>query len=122
MPPRLDRKITLLRRTQATDGAGAPVETWQDVGDMWAGLVQIRGGEGVASGSVRASLAVNLRIRFLRCLDSISTPGEYRVRYNGAVYDVSAVTEDTRQPRRAYQLLTLTHIEGQPTLTSVPSV
>ncbi len=122
MPPRLDRKICLLRRTKTADGAGAPVELWSEVADMWAGLVELRGAEAVSSGAMRAELKLGLRIRYLRCLNSISAPGEYRVRYNSATYDVLSVVEDLKQPRQSFQLLTLSHVEGQPTLSSVPVV
>lgn len=120
---RLDRKTTLLRLTHATDGAGAPVETWTErPGIIWAEQVEIRGSEQAASGSLRADRALTLRVRYLSIFEAVAAPGEYRIRYCGRDYDLAAAVEDTRQPRRSYQLLTLTHIQGQPTLTSVQTV
>lgn len=122
-PGKLDRPFTLLARTQAVDGAGAPVETWAAVpGTVWAEQVEIEGAEPVTNGTPRATRALILRIRHNSALEAISAPGAYRVRYLGRDYNLAAAVEDASRARRAYQLLTLEHIQGQPTLTSVPTV
>ena len=122
-PGKLDRPFTLLARTQAVDGAGAPVETWAAVaGLLWAEEVKVAGAEANSAGTPRATRALTLRVRYNASLEAIAAPGAYRVRYAGRDYDLTAAVEDTSRARRAFQLLTLDHIQGHPTLTSVPTV
>lgn len=121
-PGKLDRPLALLSRTQATDGAGVPVETWAALpGIVWGEQVEVRGSEPISNGTPRASRALTMRIRYNATLEAISAPGAYRIRYAGRDYDLAAAVEDTSRARKAFQLLTLEHIEGQPTLTSVPT-
>ena len=115
-PGLLDRKFTLLRRTQEVDGAGAPFDTWKETVSLWAQLIQRSGSKIFESGALRATRSTTLRIRYRSDLETVSAPGAYRVRLNGVTYELTSAVEDVSEPRRAYQLLTLDHIEGAPTL------
>lgn len=121
-PGQLDRRLCLLARTVSTDGAGSPVETWRDAGPLWAQKVELRGNEAVSSGSNRSTVAATYRIRFRSDLEAATAPGAFRVRAEGRDFDILSALEDTKQPRRAFMLLSLAYVQGEPVLTSVPTV
>lgn len=121
-PGRLDRRITLLSRTVTADGAGSPVETWGASEHLWAERVEVRGNEAQSSGANRSTVASIYRIRYRSDLAAATAPGAFRIRADGRDHDVLSALEDTKQPRRAYMLLQLSYVQGEPTMTSVPAV
>lgn len=121
-PGQLDRLLTLLRRTVSIDGAGAPVETWADCGQLWAKREKATGSESEASGTDRSMVSASYKIRYRHDLATETTPGTYRVRVDGRTFNVVSALEDEREPRRAFMILGLAYTQGEPTLTSVPFV
>ena len=121
-PGLLDRRLCLLERTVSNDGAGSPVETWSEVAKLYAQRLDVTGNEVQASGSTRSTVSSVYRIRFHSGLAAADAPGKYRVRAEGRDHDVLSALEDPKQPRRAYMLLSLSYVQGEPTLTSVPAV
>lgn len=47
---RMQHRITLQRKTRASDGAGGSTVTWADLGDRWAEVKPVRGREGLDAG------------------------------------------------------------------------
>jgi SPP1 family predicted phage head-tail adaptor len=121
-PGLLDRRLCLLQRTVTADGAGSPVETWSDAGIMWGQRVEVRGNEAQASGANRSTVAASYRVRYRSDLAAAEASGKFRVRTEGRDYDILSALEDTSQPRRSYMLLSLSCVQGEPTLTSVPVI
>ena len=116
--PRLDRKVCLLKRTEQRDAEGFAYEVWQEVAEMWAGRERITANEQSLAMQTRGAQIDRMRIRYLACLEDESNLGNYRVRFNGRDYNIVSCIEDLRHPRRAWMLITLGFIQGQPTLTS----
>jgi hypothetical protein len=53
----------------------------------------------------------------MECLENEATLGDYRVTMNGRTYSIISAVEDLREVRRAWMVLTIGFVEGQPTLT-----
>lgn len=122
-PGKLDRQITLLTRTVATDSLGAPVYTWALSCAIWGEQLTLAAAERLGlAGSDRATQSLTFRIRWLNSLESISAPGTFRARYGGRDWDITGCVEDVAQPRRSAMLLSLTAVQGEATLTSVPEL
>lgn len=123
-PGLLDRRITLMRRTVVADGAGAPVETWADCGTIHGQRLQANGREMFAAGANRSNVAEAFRVRFSQALNDPASSGNLRARYNGRDYNIESALEDpdASLPRRAYMLLALSYVQGEPTLRAVPPV
>jgi len=116
--PRLDRKVCLLERTEQRDAEGFAYEVWTETNSLWAGRERVTATEQSTALQTRGVQVEKLRIRFLPCLEDESNLGEYRARMNGRDYNILGAIEDLREPRRAWMILTLGFIQGQPTLTT----
>jgi SPP1 family predicted phage head-tail adaptor len=116
--PRLDRKICLLSRTVVRDTAGFASETWSEKFPMWAGRERVTANEQATALQTRGVQIDKMRIRFLACLEDESTLGNYRVEFEGRTYNILSCVEDLREVRRAWMILTLGFVEGQPTLAA----
>lgn len=123
-PGRLDRRLCLLQRTVNTDGAGSPVETWTEVDNrVWAEKTALAGAEALTAGSTRSTVSTVYRIRYRADLAAADASGKFRIRAEGRDHNIVAALEDMGRgmPRRAYMLLSLSYVQGEPTLTSVPA-
>lgn len=116
--PRLDRKICLLKRTTQQDTDGFTYEVWADQFELWVGRERVTANEQAAALQTRGVQVERFRLRYLSCLEDESTLGDYRVRFNGRVYNVISCVEDLRHERRQWMLLSAGFIEGQPTLAT----
>lgn len=114
--PRLDRKITILKRTVVRDSAGFASETWAECDCMWAGREKVTANEQATALQTRGVQVDKMRIRFLAYLEDESTLGDYRAVYNERTYAIFSAVEDLREVRRAWMTLTIGFIQGQPTL------
>lgn len=124
-PGLLDRRICLLQRTVTSDAAGYPVETWIEVDNrVWAQKITLTGSEAQSAGSTRSTVDTIYRIRYRSDLAAATTPGVFRIRAEGRDHNILSALEDVTRgmPRRAYMLLSLSYVQGEPTLTSVPAV
>jgi SPP1 family predicted phage head-tail adaptor len=121
-PGLLDRRLSLLQRAVTADGAGSPVETWSDAGILWGQRVEVRGNEAQSSGANRSTVAASYRVRYRSDLAAADASGKFRVHTDGRDHDILSALEDASQPRRSYMLLSLSYVQGEPTLTSVPVI
>lgn len=85
---RLNRRITLQRRSMAQDATGAPIETWHDLTTVWAEKVDMRGSERYTAAQTVAQLDTKFRIRFIRGITPVD-----RIVYEGRNFDVGGVLE-----------------------------
>ncbi|MFT0533932.1 phage head closure protein [Castellaniella hirudinis] len=90
---RLNRKITIQKRTQVQDESGQPKDAWTDVAKLWAwvktqtGMGSLRNDQ---AGSVSMSLvAYSFRIRYRP-----SVTDDMRVVYGGLNFDIKQVRHD----------------------------
>jgi head-tail adaptor len=116
--PRLDRKICLLKRTQQRDAAGFAYETWDKdwMPEIWAGRERVTANDQSLALQTRATQIDKFRVRYMRCLESETAPGDYRVKYNGRTYVLISAVEDIRYDRLQWMLLTVGFVEGLVTL------
>lgn len=106
-PGRMDRKLTVQRRTLAKDAAGGRVETWVDAYDCWAEAVRTKQNETIAGDADRNIEDRQFRIRYRADIAS----GTHRIFYQLCFYDITAIDEEGRRDRllltcRAVQSLT----------------
>lgn len=116
--PRLDRKLCLLYRTVIRDTAGFASETWEGKYEIWAGRERVTANEQATALQTRGVQVEKMRIRFLACLENEGTLGDYRVTFDGRTYSILSCVEDLREVRRAWMIITLGFVEGQPTLAA----
>ncbi len=91
---RLNRRVTIQRRTPGQDAAGQPLTTWQNVvdtpdGKLWADIRTLSGIEALKDGLDTARVRRSIRVRHRTDI----TAG-MRVEYQGAVHDIMAVLQD----------------------------
>lgn len=89
---RLDRRITLQRRTLAENDYGEAIETWVDLATVWAEMLPVRGAERYAAQQTVAETEIKWRIRWRPNLTPID-----RLTYDGRTYDVNGVLEIGRR-------------------------
>jgi len=90
---RLDRRLTLQRRTLIENDYGEPVETWTDLATVWAHKIEVRGAERYAASQDIATVDIKYQIRYRRGL----TPVDRFTDEAGKVFDVIAVLEIGRR-------------------------
>ena len=102
---KLNRRIKIRKRTGATDDAGQPLDTWEDVGDLWAGIANETGLGAIRSslqGDVPASIA---RYSFLIRFEAVARLGiaaDMRVEHDGESFDIKGTTRDFEDRGKAF--------------------
>jgi len=86
---KLDRRITLRRASTRTDEFGAAIETWSDIGTVWAGVVQVSNQEQFAAQQVGAEAVLRFQVRFSTRVRELS-PRD-RLVYAGREYNITGV-------------------------------
>lgn len=101
----LNRRITIQQRETGTDEAGQPLDIWEDVGDLWAGIANETGLGAIKSslqGNVPASIA---RYSFLVRFESARAMGidaGMRLIHDGIVFEVKGITRDLQHREKAF--------------------
>jgi SPP1 family predicted phage head-tail adaptor len=87
---RLNRLVTIQRKSGTKDGLGQSASTWIDFALVWANIRYLNGKEYMA-GQVEVSKAIaSVRIRYREDITAAM-----RVLYRGATFDIAAVLPDT---------------------------
>lgn len=86
---KLDRRVTLRRKTETQDAMGQPIESWADIATVWAKWVPAKGAERWTAQQVVDTAAGHFEIRYL----SDITPLD-EVEYNGDQYDIIGQPEE----------------------------
>ena len=99
---KLDRRITVQRKTSTQSDSGQPLDTWATlVGPRWAAVAPVRGDERFTAPQYAAKQQTEFKIRWsqdvadLTPLDRIIYP--YGSENEADIYDVLAVHEIGRQ-------------------------
>lgn|SRR5574337_65813 len=101
---KMDRRITLQRKSEAQDSFGEAIGTWTDIATVWAEVAPLTGKERWAAQQVKAEADTLFRIHYLPGLTPLD-----RVLYNGKTYDVYSVIEIGR--RKGHEITALTRAE-----------
>ena len=101
----INQLVRVERRSSAVDEAGQPVETWEPVDDIWAGIANETGMAAIRSGlqgSVPASIArYSFLVRF-ETVQALGIDAGMRLLHEGLVFEVKGVTRDLKNRDRAY--------------------
>lgn len=96
---RMDRRVTLRKRSVSRNAYGEQVATFSDLATVWAEKLDIAGREYFSAQQVQASVTTRWRIRWrddVTVLDRIS--------YDGAEHDIKNIAELGR--RQGLEILT----------------
>lgn len=91
-PGRMDRQVTLQRRTTTQNAIGEAIKTWTSLVTVPAAYKPAPGAEPVNGDKVEAELPVVFTIRYYSGLNP-----KDRLTYGGQVYNILAVTEVGRR-------------------------
>lgn len=87
---KLDRLITIQKRTAAVDGWGGPLpEAWEDVVTVWADFRHKSGSETIRADAETSTVRASVRIRWRTNVDA-----GMRVKVGSAFYEIEAVMPD----------------------------
>lgn len=90
-----DRRITLQRRGGLVDAFGHEVESWADLGMVWAERLDISDGERWRAAGVAA--AISTRFRVLRSAVTAGLTPKDRIASEGMVFDIQGIKQIGRQ-------------------------
>ncbi len=95
---RLDRRITIERRTVAQNSFGEENETWSNAGELWAEKRHERVLERFASQQRYASAEVAFRVRWFPLIPTVTAAlDDYRITYEGREYNILGIDEIGRR-------------------------
>lgn len=101
----LNRQIVIQRRSDGTDEVGQPLNTWVDVGTIWASIANETGLGAIRSGligGVPASIArYSFKVRFAEAR-AMGVDAGMRVVHDALVFDVKGVTQDLKNRDAGY--------------------
>lgn len=108
-PSKMDRRITIEKRTLTQDDAGGNVESWAILAYSWAEKVDQRGKESEVTDADRSEDETKWRVRYRPFLRSVSATSGYRIKYNGETFNITHAKEEGRKDTH---LLTTITTEG----------
>lgn len=68
----LDRRVTLRRATVTTNDFGEEVQSWADIGTVWAARAEVSNRERFAAQEIGAELVARYRIRWSQLVADVS--------------------------------------------------
>lgn len=92
---RLDRQITIQRKSLTQSDSGEEQTAWADVATVWAEKVENRGPERFTTQQIVGHAIKTFRFRWSTTVDEITT--EHRVLFDGRAYDITDVREIGRR-------------------------
>ncbi len=101
----INRRIRIERRVQCQHSTGQPIDAWELVGEIWAGIANETGLGAIRSslqGNVPASIArYSFLIRFEAAKALGVDPG-MRVVHDGLVFEIKGLTRDLESREKAF--------------------
>lgn len=107
---KLNRRITIQRRSRIEDEAGYPIpgaKEWEDVITLWASREPLRGREFFAAAAVQQENTVRFRIRYREGITA-----DMRVVCAGRIYYIYAVLDDPHGDRTETHLMTTEELQN----------
>ncbi len=98
---KLDRRITIQRKTETRNTLNEPVEDWNDLATVWAQKLGQTGQEFFANDQVLSEYRVIFRIRWRRDLKDTD-----RVMFEGRAHDIHSIRELGRRVGLELQTVT----------------
>lgn len=101
----LNRLIRIEQRAQGQDSTGQPIDTWELVGEVWAGIANETGLGAIRSsqqGSLPSSIAkYSFLVRF-DVAKSLGVDAGMRVVHDDIIFDVKVLTRDLKNREKAF--------------------
>lgn len=88
-PGRLNRRVSIMVPSIATDAIGQPLGTWTELRKAWADIRHPRGLEAIAADKVASEVQASIRLRYCTDVDA-----GMRLVHGGTTYHVDAVLPD----------------------------
>ena len=85
---KLNRRITIQRKTVTPDSYNQPIETWKDEFSIWAQVISSGGREYYAAQKLNASTEIVFSIRYTTGV----TPTD-RIKYGSRVFEILSVND-----------------------------
>ena len=103
----LTRRVRIERRVAGTDAAGQPIDVWEPIGELWAGIANETGLGAIRSalqGGVPASIArYSFLVRF-EAARTLAVDAGMRIVHDGLVFEIKGLIRDLQDRERAYIL------------------
>jgi SPP1 family predicted phage head-tail adaptor len=87
---KLDRRITIQRKSVTESGSGEPIETWADLATVWAQARPLRGDERFATRQLVGTAVMTFHIRYR---GDLAITVKDRISYDGKLWDILDVRE-----------------------------
>ena len=114
---KLRQRVTIQKVTHSQDASyGSTVETWADVGTVWADVRAATGRERFVSGANTEAATATHTVR-MRYLDGLS-PVNHRLVWDSKVLDIEAVSDPTG--RGAAMVVNCVEVANAGTITGFP--
>jgi SPP1 family predicted phage head-tail adaptor len=98
---KLDRRITIQRKTVTLSDSGQPVESWATLATVWAAIMPVRGAESLSAPQISATQLNEFHIRWFSAVADVHPQDRiiYPVGSSAAtaVYDIREVHEIGRR-------------------------
>lgn len=91
---RLNTRVTLQRRTAGQDAAGQPIDSWTDIGPVWADFRVLSGLEAIKADALTSVTKASCRVRYREDL----TP-DMRAMVAGEAWQIVSIQPDVNKRR-----------------------
>lgn len=85
---KLNRRITIQRKTVTPDSYNQPIETWKDEFSLWAQVISSGGREYYAAQKLNASTEIVFSVRYTTGIASTD-----RIKYGSRVFEILSVND-----------------------------
>lgn len=90
---RLDKRITIQRRSATKDSYGQEVNQWVDIATVWANIKPIGGRERLRSMVVESSLTHTVMVRYRESLMPPTLADAWRIQYGTRIFNITAAMD-----------------------------
>lgn len=86
----LNRRITIQQRGTAQDEFGAQVNTWTEIGSLWASIEPLNGRELIAAQAVQSEISHRITIRYQPQFSNPKHVATMRIMYKDRIFNIYA--------------------------------
>jgi SPP1 family predicted phage head-tail adaptor len=84
----INKRISLQQRSIAQDASGAQVDSWTDLGDLWASIEPLNGRELIAAQAVQSEISHKITIRYQSQFANPQQIAAMRIKYKGRLFNI----------------------------------
>lgn len=95
---RLNRRITIQKKTVTYNSYNEPIEAWADSHTIWSEVITTGGGEFYAAQKVNANTQVVFTVRYTKSINVMN-----RVKYDDRIFEILSVN-DVNAGRKELQI------------------